>query len=93
MLKVIENFVSVIFCLVVLEFSLYNRDYNELKFMTMYISYDVNLGNFQEFENDKYEVKISGTKEDNIEYEIVMKRNSLFNIKRLKTIKYIGLVS
>lgn len=93
MLNILKEYLCLIFSLIVLEFVFYCRDYNELKIMSIYISYDITNGNVGNFENDKYKVTINNDDSELVEYEISMKRTSLFDIKTLKTIKYIGLVN
>lgn len=68
------------------------KDYNELLIMCKYVVYDINNSDLKSFYNDRFEVVVYNEESEVIEYEVVIKRDSIFNIKQLKTIKYNGLV-
>ena len=87
MRKSLVNFVCLLSCLIVIEYACFIKDYNELVSMAMYIEYDITNSDLKSFYNEKYEVIIDSKSNNLISYEIILKRNSLFKIKRLKTIK------
>ena len=75
-----------------LEYICYRCDYNDLQIMSQYIIYDLEYGVINSFSNERYEVFFYNNDSGSIGYEITLKRDSLFNVKQLKTIKYNGLV-
>lgn len=89
--RFIAYYIYLIFALIICEHSSYMKDYSELLIMKNYIVYDVANGNLNSFENNRFFVNVGVNNNDTM-YEIIMNRNSLFNVKWLKTIKYRGLV-
>jgi len=92
MVKFINNFLVFFFCLMALEYLTYIKDYNEMIVLKNYIIYDIKNNNLQNVYNEKYVVTIS-YKENEINYEIVYKRKSLFNLNSFKKIKYNGIIN
>lgn len=89
--KFLRDFLCVIICFICYEYVGYIKDYDQIIIMAKYVVYDVNNSSLKSFYNNKFDVEIL-YKDDDVEYVITMKRDSLFNIKRFKTIEYHGLV-
>ena len=92
MFKSIINFICLILCLATIEYVCFVKDYKELMNMVKYVEYDINNSDLKSFSNEKYEVIINQESNNSVSYEIILKRDSLFDIKKLKTIKYRRLV-
>ena len=88
MSKFIINYLIVLFSFVIFEGILYLKDYNNLLMWNCYIKHEITNNELKSFSNGdlKFEIGKDG------KYSIVLKRESLFSIKRYKKIKYNGIV-
>lgn len=93
MFKFIINFIYFIICFLLIEYISYTKDYNEFLIVKNNIIYDIKNNNLQSFKTYKYSVCISYNENLEVFLDITYNRNSFFNIKALKKIKYHRLVN
>lgn len=89
MLKFVINFIFVVCCFVLFESLLYYKDYNDLINIKKYVEYELKRNNFPVFMGEKFEIIIK----ENMEYTILLERESMFAFSKYKKIKYDGIVS
>lgn len=85
MVKVMKNIFYLLICLFVLEVNLYFKDYNEVLIINNNVRHE--FENIGDINLEKYKIIIKEK-----EYTIIYYRNSIFNFKFFKKIKYRGII-